>query len=144
MATPTHIVSGGNKRYAVTVSNNGQIVTAPYAYDMTEFRELAATNTAYNFYTPIGGKQFVMTGVYAVADKQVSGSVSAAVIVYEATSAGTTTVAKVLVQTAIVQDQVHFFSGLNILVSEGVFINAKTTDDDVHMTITGYFIPNVE
>ena len=30
---------------------------------------------------------------------------------------------------------------LNILVAEGRFINGKTSDDDIHMTITGHFIP---
>ncbi len=29
---------------------------------------------------------------------------------------------------------------MNVLVTAGKFVNAKTTDDDVHMTIIGYFV----
>ena len=29
---------------------------------------------------------------------------------------------------------------LNILVNKGVWLNAKTGDDDVHMTIMGYYV----
>ena len=29
---------------------------------------------------------------------------------------------------------------LNILVAPGKYVNAKTTDDDIHMTIMGYYI----
>ena len=33
------------------------------------------------------------------------------------------------------------FTGLNIAVAIGKYVNAKTSDDDIHMTITGYYIP---
>jgi hypothetical protein len=79
-----------------------------------------------------------------VADKQVSGSVSASLVFYEASSATSTTADRVLVQTAIVQDQIQFFHGVNILVNKGTYINAKVDDDDVHVTITGYYVPIVE
>lgn len=136
---PVKIVGHGGLE--VAVSNIGQLVTAPWAFDETVFNELAEPDTAYNFYRPRVEQQFVMTGIYAVADKQVSSTVSASVVVYEATAADSTVVSKVLLQTAMVVDQVQLFAPLNILVREGRFINATTTDDDIHMTITGYFLP---
>lgn len=141
MSLEVKVVDGRGTPAQVKVTSIGQIVISPYAYDESKFNELAAANTAYNFYTPKAGEQFVITGVFAVADKQVSSSVSADLVVYEATADDTTSVSKVLIQTAIVQDQIQAIMPLNILVSEGKYVNAKTTDDDVHMTIFGYYIP---
>jgi len=50
-------------------------------------------------------------------------------------------VVKVLYQDVMVEGDRIQFSDANILVSEGLFINAKTTDDDIHMNIMGYYIP---
>lgn len=133
-------VSNGNTD--LSMSSIGEVHTAPYKYSETQFVELAEPDTGYNLYVPKVGCEFVITAIFAVADKQVSASVSADLIIYEATSTTDTVVAKVLVQTAIVQDQIQFFSPTNILVAEGAFLNAKTTDDDVHVTITGYYIPS--
>jgi len=138
---PVRIAGQGGRQ--ATVSSVGALVTSPWAYDETVFNELAESDTAYSFYKPRVEEQLVLTGIYAVADKQVSGSVSASVVIYETTSIDSTTVSKVLLQTAMVQDQIQLFAPLNILVKEGAFVNAKTTDDDVHMTITGYFLPAV-
>ena len=144
MTTPTNIVDGSGSKSKAKVTNAGQLVTASLSYDLTIFNELGEINTAYNFYEPKAGCNFVITGVVAVADKQVSSAASADVVIYEAASAAATTVSKVLIQTAMVQDQIQIFLPINILVNEGVYINAKTTDDDIHMTIMGYYIIKVE
>ena len=47
---------------------------------------------------------------------------------------------KVLIQFVVTQSTVVPVTGLNLVVSAGVYVNAKTSDDDVHMTITGYYI----
>jgi hypothetical protein len=120
----------------------GGLIVAPYSYDQTEFNELAAVNTAYNFYVPQGDKKFVITGIFFRADKQVSGSADATVVVYEATSDSETTVDKVLMQFAATEGDILTISPLNILVNEGRWVNAKTDDDDIHMTITGYYVPS--
>ena len=138
---PVRLTGSGGTEAAMTAV--GQVITAPWRYDETVFNELDLVDTAYNFYKPKIGHQFVVTGIYAVADKQVSGSASGSVVIYETTNTTSTTVSKVLMQTAMIQDQIQLFAPLNILVSEGKFVSAKTTDDDIHMTITGYFIPTV-
>lgn len=137
------IRDGSGTGRAAKVTSIGQLVTAPFAYDETVFKELAAANTAYNFYKPKPGEQFVITGVLFRADKQVSSTVDATVVIYEATTDATTTVSKVLIQFAVVQGDIINATGLNLLVSEGRYVNAKTDDDDVHMTIMGYYIDQV-
>ncbi len=142
MSTPVEIIDGrGGTGDHAKVSSIGQLITAPFAYSLSQFNELAEDNTAYNFYPPIAGKQFVITGIRARADRDVSTTVDAIVIVYEASSLTSTTVDKTLHQEALVRGEAVPLLPLNSLVNPGKFINAKTTDDDIHMTIWGYYIP---
>ena len=122
------------------ITKSGELVVAPLSYDETMFVELAEDDTAYNFYEPKPQKQFVITGVLAYGDKQVSAVTNATVIVYEADSIDTLTVDKVLLQFEIGQNQSIPISSLRTLVNVGKWINAKTDDDDVHMTVMGYYI----
>ncbi len=138
MAVPAQIVFD---RFIAKVTELGQLVVAPLAYDETEFRELAVADTAYNFYVPRSGKQFIITGIRAKADRQVSPTSDADVVIYEAAAPDTTTVSKVLYREAMVQGEFATLLPLNILVNTGVWVNAKTSDDDIHMTIFGYYIP---
>ena len=145
MSTPVEIRDGGTGSGArVCVTPIGQLVAGPYAYDETKYTELAAADTAYNFYEPKAGQQFVITGIIMNADQQVAIATGATIVIYEATSAGTATVSKVLHQDEMIRNDRTVLLPLNILVSEGRYVNAKTDDDDVHMTITGYYIPAIE
>jgi len=144
MSYPTQIIDGGGEKNKATVTRLGQLVVSPVSYDDTVFNELAAANTAYNFYGPKVNKQFIITGFIAKADKQVSSTVDADVVIYEAIAADTTASTKTLFRSAMVQgDQVEALP-LNIKVSNGVYVNAKTTDDDIHMTIMGYYINKID
>lgn len=140
MTAKISIVDGCGSDRRVKVTDRGQLVVSPIAYDDAKFNELAEPDTAYNFYSPKHNKVFVMTGIVAKADKQVSSTVDATVVVYEADAADATTVDKVLFQMAMVQGDIVSLLPLNILGNEGKFVNAKTTDDDVHMTIMGYYV----
>lgn len=140
MSNKIQIMDGIGSSSLACVTSIGQLVVAPLSYDDTTFIELAEPNVPFNFYEPREAQQFVITVLDLVADKQVSSSVSAEIVIYEATAEDTLTISKVLYQTAMVQDQDKTLS-TNILVNEGVWINAKTTDDDIHMTIMGYYIP---
>ena len=127
----------------IKVTGTGAIVTSPFAYDDTKFIELAEPDTAYNFYKPKAGQQFVITGLRAKADRQVSNTVDADVVVYEADAEDETTVVKVLHQEAMIRGEAVTLNPTNILVTKGKYVNAKTTDDDIHMTIMGYYIPTI-
>lgn len=137
-------ITGAEFGTSAKVTKSGELVVSPLSYDQTSFNELAEINTAYNFYTPISNKQFVITGVLSYGDKQVSSSTNATVIIYEASTIDTVTVDKVLVQFEIGQNQSIPFVALQLLVNKGVWINAKTDDDDIHMTIMGYYIKEIE
>jgi len=146
MTLPVKIEGHDHPKTTITaarVTKAGQLVVSSIAYDETEFIELAEDDTAYNFYKPLAGKQFVITGIRAKADRQVSNTVDATVIFYEASSAATTTVDKVLHEEALIRGEAVTLLPTNILVNEGKFINGKTSDDNIFVTIMGYFIPAV-
>ena len=138
MTAITHIVDGRGNNTRACVTQIGALIVSPFKYDEVVYNELAAINTAYNFYESLPGQQFVITGMRIKADRQVSSTVDADVVIYEATSSSTTDVSKILHQEAMVRGENVTMLPMNILVNEGVFINAKTTDDDIHMTIMGY------
>lgn len=133
-------IEGGDSSRVATVTPDGALAVGPVSFNLIEFNEMDLINTAYNFYQPLPGKQFVITAIFAYGDKQVATATNATVEVYEASSTTSTTVDKIIMQFEIGQNEFHPFTNLNLLVSEGVFINAKTDDDDVHMNILGYYV----
>ena len=117
------------------VTDNGEIIVSPIRPDSVKFVELAEPDTAYTFFPPIQGKSILVTGITAKADKQVSSTVDATVVVYAANNETTTTPTAVVYQDVMVEGDRIALTNLNLLVGEGCYINAKTTDDDVHMNI---------
>ena len=128
----------GTKRGA-GVTKNGQLTTAPVSYSVPIYKELATANTAYNFIKPKAGCRIVITDILLYANRNV-GANDATVIVYEADSASATTESKILFQTEMLKQTRADLTGLNLVVNEGKWVNAKTNDDDVFVTIAGYHI----
>lgn len=124
---------------AAQVHADGRLFTGG-PFNLIEFKELAEDDTAYNFYPPRQFQQFVVTRIFAYGDKEVAANANATVEVYEATSASTITVSRIIMQFEIGQNEFHAFDTLALLVNTNRFINAKTSDDDVHMNILGYYI----
>lgn len=140
MTAPFNIV-GPNGKHA-TVNNAGALAVAPVSFNLVKDGELAENDIAVNFFEPRPAKQFVVTNVFAYGDKEVAGNTNATVEVYEAANSTTATADKTILKFEIGQNEFQSFTDLNLLVNEGVFINAKTSDDDVHMNILGFFIPD--
>jgi hypothetical protein len=130
----------GRDGQLVKVNAAGEVLVSNGPYDLAEFNELDLINTAYNFYGPKGQEQFVITGFLMYGDKQVSSSTNATVVIYEATAPDTTDESRVLVQVEVGQNQSIPFPNIRILCNKGVYVNAKTGDDDIHMTIFGYYV----
>jgi hypothetical protein len=121
------------------VTNNGELITAPLSYSVPIYKELAAANTAYNFIKPKAGCRIVITTILLFANRNV-GANDATVVIYEADSADSTTETKVLFQTEMLKQSRADITGVSLLVNEGKWVNAKTNDDDVFLTIAGYHI----
>ena len=138
---PANIIDGKGTTSAAKVTTRGEIIVSFYEYDDVKYQELAEPNVGYNFFEPLAGHNFVVTGMTIKADKQVSGTTEATIILYEASSVDATTVDKVLYQTVVLQYDTPPLPRMNIKVNAGKWVNAKTTDDDIHWTVFGYYIP---
>ena len=139
MAIEVQVVDGGTGK-PVRVSLIGSLAVGPPSFNLAVSKELGTADTAVNFYEPRGGKQFIVTHIYAYGDKQVSSVTNATVDVYEATNDSTATIDRTIFQFEIGQNEFQPRSDLNLLVNKDRFINAKTSDDDVHVQILGFFI----
>jgi len=143
MTANVQVVSNENGR-SVKVTKSGEMVVAPLAYSDTKFNLLDATATAYHYYPPLSGKQFVISCVLVFGDKEIANASDTTIEIYEAASTTETTVSKVLMTFGLGQLTSLAITPLNILVNPGVYVNAKTDDDDVYLTIMGYYIEELD
>jgi hypothetical protein len=135
---PVVLMASGSQH--VKVNAAGELLVSDGPYDLAQFNELAANNTAYNYFGPRGREQFVITGFLIYGDKQVTSATNATVVIYEASAPDTTTEDRILVQVEVGQNQSIPFPNIRILCNVGVYLNAKTDDDDIHMTIFGHYV----
>lgn len=126
----------------VTVTKSGALVTSPIEFDETAYHKMALINTAYNFALPRAGKQFILTGFIAVSDKNITAD--ALVEIYEADSETSTTVLKELPKFTLTKNSNVSPTPLRTKVSPGVFVNAKTDDENIYLTMFGYYINSIE
>ena len=138
MSIPAYLV--GRNGQQVSVNDAGELLISYGPFDLTVFNELDIANQAYNFYGPKGQQQFVMTGFLMFGDKQVSSTTNATVTIYEASAPDSATVDRVLIKVEVGQNQAVPFPSIRVLANRGVYINAKTDDDDIHMTILGHYV----
>jgi hypothetical protein len=141
MSTPVQIKDGTGTGSDARVTTVGELVVSAYAHDEVVTVTLGVAAQGYGFYSPIADMKFIITGLLAAGNLAISANALATVTVYEAENFDTATEGKLLLQFGITRLQTFPIVPLNILVNEGKFINAKTDDDDVFLTIMGYYIP---
>ena len=133
-----YIVGANGQEVAVNAA--GELIVSSGPYDLTVFQDMDTINTAYNFYGPKGLQQFVITGFLALGDKDISDASDSTVVIYESDAPDSTTASRVVIQFEIAKLIPVPFPNIKILCNHGVYINAKTADDDVHMTIFGHYV----
>ena len=142
MSTPVNIIGPctiSNKKNAVAITSRGAMVVAPYAYSEVKADTLDTANVAVNFFLPKIGKSFVVTDMLLTANKNVT--TDCTVEMYEATAVDSLVVDKSILNIEMLKNSDRDLIGLNLRLSEGVFLNGKTDDDDVFVTIMGYYVP---
>lgn len=121
------------------VSSRGQLVTGPLDFSTAYAVTASVDDTAYNFVPPKSGKRFVITDILLYANKGV-GVADATVAVYEADSATSTAVTKSILAIEMLKQTARDITGLNLIVSEGKWVNIKTDDNTVFATMMGYYV----
>lgn len=139
MAAPCYIVDPKTGNTA-TVSEYGQITVAPVDYSVTAQEKLTAINTAYTMIEPVDGKLIIVTDIILTANKNV-GVNDATVTLYTTEVAGNLTPTGDLLELEMIQKSTLAINGINNKVEPGLYVNAKTDDNDVFVTIMYYRVP---
>ena len=119
----------------------GQLVTAPLDYSEPVAKSIGAINTAVNFIEPRSGFAIVITDIIASANKDVSSTTPADVEVYESDEVDSLTVVKEIVRPQLSRSNNFILTGLNLFIPAGLWVNAKTTDATILLTIMFYRVP---
>lgn len=125
----------------VRINNFGLLTVGPFDFSTPIFRSLNSDNTAFNFFKPRAGFKFVITDVIADADRNI-GVNGAVVDIYEASASDSTTIDTQILKFEMPKSTDKVLTSLNFITTdEGKFINAKSDDSNVLLTISGFFIP---
>ena len=134
------IITGGASGLSARVNREGALAVGRVKYDLSSFNNMAVDDQVYNFYTPRPAQQFVITGMKLRAGFGVSNAADATVEIFEAPDVDSATVSKVIHTELMTRSTAADMFPLNLLVSEGVWVNGRTDDNSVSGTIFGYYI----
>lgn len=129
-------VLGSNKRQ-VNVTKRGELIVGSIEYSEPFYVELGVNAQIYNVVPAIAGKRFVITGTFIGADRNVT--TDATVHIYEALSVDGTSDRDLFISD-ITRGAFVPITGLNIITQSSRWINATTDDDDIDLTIAGYYV----
>jgi len=134
-------ITGEHDDVRAKVTKYGQLVTAPLAYSEPVLERLTANNVAFNMLTPSTGESIVITGIIVNADKNVSNTTPADILIYESDGPDSLTVIKGIVAPQLIRSSNVSYIGLNLIVPVGRWINAVTNDGDILVTVMYYRVP---
>ncbi len=127
--------------FAARVTKFGQLVVAPIAYSESITVEMDVIDTAFNFLTPLSGHSVVITDILVSANKDVSNVEPAVIEIYGADEADSLDAAVDIISPRLIRAANLPMTGLNLLIPEGKWINAKTNDNNVLVTLMFYRVP---
>ena len=143
MSAPVNIADSKTGITAM-VSEFGQLITAPVEYSDPVLVELLTINTAVNIIAPKSGYVIVITGIIASADKNVSNTSPANVDIYTASAPDTITADQDIFRPQLIRAENFPVTGLNIKIPEGKWVNAKTDDAGILVTVMFYRVKKVK
>lgn len=139
MSLKVHLVDSATGARA-KILQAGEQVVAPRHFSTPVSIKLDVINTASNFASAVAGQKYIITDIVMTADKNVT--TDALVEIYEGATATTTTADKTIFKIEILKNTSLALTGLNWEVSSGKYLNAKTDDDDIFMTIAYHIHPD--
>lgn len=139
MAIPAVITDESTGATAKVVMGAALAVEAPFPSDPYN-AILAVDDQVYNIVPAVANKQFCITGIILTATSSVSNTTPATVVVYEASSADTSTQDKEIMTIPMLRNTARDFIGVSLLAGTAKYINATTTDDDIFITMLGYYV----
>jgi len=129
----------GNKKNTVDVSKNNELFVTQ-RFSSAEKITLVSDNVAVTIVKPRAGERMIITGLIVNTNRDV-GVNGAAIEIYEATAENSTSVSKAILSFDLAKSQTVVTSPVLIETSAGVFVNAKSNDSEVNVTLLCYFVP---
>jgi len=134
MSLPTRIEYRG---VSAKVTKNGELVVGTLEYSAPYYKRLDVDNQIYNVVPLKAGKRFITVGMLIAASRAVSTDTS--IHIYESTSSEGTTSLDIL-KVDLNKGEHTYLNLINLVTSGAVWINATCDDDDVDLTIFGYYV----
>lgn len=127
---------------AATITEYGQLVTGKVDYSSVVQETLSLVDTAFNLLGPSQGQRIVITDIILTADRLV-GVNDATVDLYlaDAPDALVFTPADAVLSLELEKNGKLVLNGLNLITRSGAWINAKTNDASIFVTLMYYRVP---
>lgn len=139
MSIDARLLDGKGTGKTAVITSRGQLVTSPLDFSKSYTQEVNQVTTAFNFIGPISDKQFVVTDILLYADKNV-GVNDASVQIYEADSSTSTVEVTTILNVEMVKQTARDITGLNLIITQGKWLNIKTDDATIFATVMGYYV----
>lgn len=123
------------------VTKYGQLVTAPLQYSTPVEREMLIPDLAYNFIEPQPGQEIIVTDIIASADRNVSNTTPADVMIYESDGIDSLVNIQNIARPQLVRSANASYTGLNLIIPQGTWLNAITDDAGILLFIYYYYVP---
>lgn len=125
--------------YSARITNHGELIVAPASPNTVQHHSMTSINTAYSFAPPIAGSKMLLQNILMYGNKGI-GTNDATVIIYTANSETSTAPIDVVLELELPKYANRDLIGLNLELPVGVYLNAKTNDATVFLTMLGYYI----
>lgn len=137
MANRVYIADPKNDT-AVGVSENGEMHVAPLHHNQSIHYKMDTINTAYTFAEIQTGKEMHLENILIYANKGV-GTNDATVTIYTSLEANSLIIEDTIMEFEIPKYGTRDLIGLNLRLGGGVYLNAKTDDNDIFLTMMGFY-----
>ena len=132
------VMDGTGTKSKARVTSRGELVVASIAFSEPYFNAMTVDGQVYNFTEPRAGMRFVITDIVAGADRSV-GATGVDIVIYESATATGTSTKDILALSLTKQTSTNLI-GLNLITSTGTYLNATMDDNNVNLTILGYYV----
>ena len=137
MTLKTFIRDGTGSGHLAGVTHANELIVSGIGDNESVFNSMNVADIAFNFFIPLSTKNFFITSVLATTPAAATN-----IDIYEATSTTSTTISKQLLKIGTSSKTfipITLPFGGFLKVREGFFVNAKTDNATVDLTIIGYY-----
>lgn len=141
MPIESHITDPRTGRVVRTVGGDALAVNPPHP-SLSFNATLGTDDTPVNIVPAVAQHVFCITGFLLTANQNVSNTTNATVTLYTADAENTAkgSALTTLFEISIGRNDIRDVTPILVESEEGKWINGETTDDDVIVTILGYYI----